>query len=89
MERYKSKKINEVINKYGRSLNLHEIKVRTGAGNGHKYSYISADSTVTNTTNNNNLHKIEKIYTLLANIKGNVNLHKIKAQTGVGNGYRY
>lgn len=85
----KSRKINEVINKYGYTLNLHEIKAKTGAGNGHRNTIMS----VTNNNNNNNISnsspKLEKLYDIIINTKGRVNLHKIKAQTGVGNGYKH
>lgn len=37
MKKHKSLKINEVINKYWGSLNLNEIKAKTGAGNGYRY----------------------------------------------------
>lgn len=88
MEKHKSKKINEVINKYGSTLNLHEIKAITGAGNGHKNTNIPVDSNIANTEVINS-NKIEKIYDAIANINGRVNLHKIKEQTGAGNGYNY
>lgn len=84
MKKHKSAKITEVINKYGSTLNLHEIKAITGAGNGHNHTTISVDNNVVS-----NSHKIEKIYGAITNIRGKVNLHKIKAQTGVGNGYNY
>lgn len=36
MTKHKSEKIHEVVLKHDRKLNLHEIKGKTGAGNGHK-----------------------------------------------------
>ena len=82
----KSRKINEVINKYGYTLNLHEIKAKTGAGNGHRHTVMSVNN---NDTISNNSPKLEKLYAIIINTKGRVNLHKIKAQTGVGNGYKH
>ena len=80
----KSRKINEVINKYGYTLNLHEIKAKTGAGNGHRHTIVNVDNNISN-----NSPKLEKLYEIITNTKGSVNLHKIKAQTGVGNGYTH
>ncbi len=80
----KSRKINEVINKYGYTLNLHEIKAKTGAGNGHRHAIVNVDNDISN-----NSPKLEKLYEIITNTKGSVNLHKIKAQTGVGNGYKH
>lgn len=80
----KSRKINEVINKYGYTLNLHEIKAKTGAGNGHRHTIVNVDNDISN-----NSPKLEKLYEIITNTKGSVNLHKIKAQTGVGNGYKH
>ena len=82
----KSRKINEVINKYGYTLNLHEIKAKTGAGNGHRHTVMSVNN---NDNISNNSPKLEKLYDIIINTKGRVNLHKIKAQTGVGNGYKH
>ena len=39
MKKFKSHKIKETINKSNEDLNLHEIKAKTGAGNGYKHSY--------------------------------------------------
>ncbi len=83
MENNKIKKIYEVINENGRTLNLHEIKAMTGVGNGYNTSDASATPVVT--TDN----KSEKIYDVVTNIKGKINLHEIKAQTGAGNGYKH
>lgn len=81
----KMRKINEVINNYGYTLNLHEIKAKTGVGNGYRHATMNA--------NNNNIssssQKLDKIYDIITNTKGRVNLHKIKAQTGIGNGHKY
>lgn len=87
MENIKAKKINEVFNKYGSTLNLHEIKSITGAGNGYKHTTIHSDNNIVNAVANNS-NKFEKIYNAITNIKGKFNLHQIKAQTGAGNGYR-
>ena len=87
MENIKAKKINEVFNKYGSTLNLHEIKSITGAGNGYKHTTIHSDNNIVNVVANNS-NKFEKIYNAITNIKGKINLHQIKAQTGAGNGYR-
>ena len=38
MKKYKSEKIKEVIHGTDEDLNLHEIKARTGAGNGYKHN---------------------------------------------------
>ena len=37
MKKYKSHKIENVINEHDGNLNLHEIKAKTGAGNGYKH----------------------------------------------------
>lgn len=86
----KFKKINEVINKYGHTLNLHEIKAKTGVGNGYKY----IDEVTTSKTINSNIpkaytHKSHKINDLILNTSKKLNLHEIKAQTGAGSGYKY
>ncbi|MBM6860120.1 hypothetical protein H9X78_06370 [Clostridium saudiense] len=88
MKKHKSEKIEEVVYKYDGKLNLHEIKAKTGAGSGHKYTKDTVDSNPiidksTATT------KTEKIQEAVSNIEGKVNLHKIKAQTGAGNGYKH
>ena len=83
MKNNKIKKIYEVINENGRTLNLHEIKAMTGVGNG--YNNLGGNATpVVSTT-----HKDEKIYDAVTNIRGNLNLHEIKAKTGAGNGYKH
>ena len=61
MENIKAKKINEVFNKYGSTLNLHEIKSITGAGNGYKHTTIHSDNNIVNAVANNS-NKFEKIY---------------------------
>lgn len=87
MIKHKSEKIHEVVHENDRQLNLHEIKAETGAGNGYKHH----DDTITNKTSpakdtfvGNKFHKILQV---VNNIEGKVNLHKIKEQTGAGNGY--
>lgn len=37
MKKHKSQKIKEAIHESDKDLNLHEIKARTGAGNGYKH----------------------------------------------------
>ena len=69
MENIKAKKINEVFNKYGSTLNLHEIKSITGAGNGYKHTTIHSDNNIVNAVANNS-NKFEKIYNAITNIKG-------------------
>ena len=44
MKKHKSEKIEEVVYKYDGKLNLHEIKAKTGAGSGHKYTKDTVDS---------------------------------------------
>ena len=40
--------------------------------------------------NNNYFHiKVKKIYDVVTKIEGRANLHKIKAQTGAGSGYKH
>lgn len=88
MKKHKSKKIHEVINNYNNTLNLHEIKAKTGAGNGYKhYSEVTAsnDPYIPNIV----AHKSHIINSVLLNSKKKLNLHEIKAQTGAGNGYKY
>ncbi|SCI83083.1 BFD-like [2Fe-2S] binding domain [uncultured Clostridium sp.] len=88
MKKHKSEKIEEVVQQHDRKLNLHEIKARTGAGSGHKYSTEAAESNplVNKSTATT---KTEKIQEAVSNVEGKVNLHKIKAQTGAGNGYKH
>ena len=83
MGTHKSKKISEVINKSDEDLNLHEIKAKTGAGSGHKYTTIPSNDNVSKVQ-----HKSHNIYDVVTKIEGKANIHKIKAQTGAGNGYK-
>ena len=86
MKKYKSEKIEEVVQQHDRKLNLHEIKAQTGAGNGYKHPDDTKETLPINDTfvNTNKFHKIHKIVT---NIEGKINLHKIKEQTGAGDGF--
>ena len=87
---HKSHKINEVINEHGTDLNLHEIKAKTGAGSGHKHVSTTLQETKSSSHNNYlTSHKSQKIYDVVTKIKGRANLHKIKAQTGAGSGYKH
>ncbi|MFC3904478.1 hypothetical protein [Clostridium disporicum] len=86
----KSRKINEVINKYGYTLNLHEIKAKTGAGNGYKHiDKVNMSTTINNDTDKTYTHKSHKINDLIINTSKKLNLHEIKAQTGAGSGYKH
>ncbi len=86
MKKHKSEKIQEVVHENDRNLNLHEIKVKTGAGSGYKHPDDTHEASPIKDTfvNTNKFHKIHQVVT---NIEGKANLHKIKAQTGAGNGY--
>ena len=87
---HKSHKINEVINEHGTDLNLHEIKAKTGAGSGHKHVSTTLQETKSSSHNNYlTSHKSQKIYDVVTKIEGRANLHKIKAQTGAGSGYKH
>lgn len=86
MKNHKNEKIHKAIHENDRKINLHEIKAQTGAGNGYKDRKNINESSLANEhfINTNKFHKIEQV---VANIEGRVNLHKIKAKTGAGNGY--
>ena len=88
MKKYKSEKIKEVIHGTDEDLNLHEIKARTGAGNGYAAQNTIKSSDINNTciTNSYN-HKSKKINELLNTAGMKLNLYQIKAMTGAGNGY--
>ena len=58
MKNYKSKKIFKIINNGNKYLNLHEIKNKTGAGNGYK-SNIEASEELS--SYNATIHKSHKI----------------------------
>ena len=55
---HKSKKISEVINKSDEDLNLHEIKAKTGAGNGLSSTNTTPSEMI---DNNNPTHKSHKL----------------------------
>mgnify|MGYP003296786346 CR=1 FL=1 len=87
---HKSSKIHEVVHENDRKLNLHEIKAKTGAGSGHKHTPTScpkSESSINDVFVNT--HKSHNIYNVVTSIEGKANLHKIKAQTGAGNGYKH
>lgn len=88
MKKHKSNKIYEVINKYNNALNLHEIKAKTGAGNGYK-NYIEVATSNNSYMTETVVHKSHIINSVLLNSNKKLNLHEIKAQTGAGNGYKY
>lgn len=82
---HKSKKISEVINKSDEDLNLHEIKAKTGAGNGLSSTNTTPSEMI---DNNNPTHKSHKINEVFNEHGSDLNLHEIKAKTGAGNGYK-
>ncbi len=87
-KKHKSEKINSVVHQNERSLNLHEIKKQTGAGNGHRHS----EDVIKNETkvqNSKNLNKSDHIHSVVHENERNLNLHEIKKQTGAGNGHRH
>ena len=85
---HKSEKIKSVVHENERSLNLHEIKKQTGAGNGHKHSENVA-KTKTKVQDSKNLNKSDHIHSVVHENDRNLNLHEIKKQTGAGNGYKH
>ena len=90
MKKYKSEKIKEVIHGTDEDLNLHEIKARTGAGNGYKHiDKVNMSTTINNDTDKTYTHKSHKINDLIINTSKKLNLHEIKAQTGAGSGYKH
>ena len=86
MGTHKSKKISEVINKSDEDLNLHEIKAKTGAGNGLSSTNTTPSEMI---DNNNPTHKSHKINEVINEHGSDLNLHEIKAKTGAGNGYKH
>lgn len=90
MGKNKSEKINKVLNEENRDLNLHEIKAKTGAGNGYSNTNSLKKDKV-NVSDDVFVHtsKYDKIHKVLAHIEGKANLHKIKSETGAGNGYAH
>lgn len=86
MKKHKSEKIHQVVHENDRDLNLHEIKAKTGAGNGYKH-HSNANSKLYSNNTFINASKYDTIYNVVTDIEGKANLHKIKAQTGAGNGY--
>ena len=88
MKKHKSEKIHQVVHENDRDLNLHEIKAKTGAGNGYKHhSNTNSQSYTSNAFISDS--KYDTIYKVVTDIEGKANLHKIKAQTGAGNGYAH
>ncbi|WP_297993202.1 hypothetical protein [uncultured Clostridium sp.] len=87
MKKYKSHKIEEVIKKND-DLNLHEIKAKTGAGNGYKNitTNIEAGEEICDCKKPHKSHKIKHV---INKHDGNLNLHEIKAKTGAGSGYKH
>ena len=83
---HKSKKISEVINKSDEDLNLHEIKAKTGAGNGLSSTNTTPSEMI---DNNNPTHKSHKINEVFNEHGSDLNLHEIKAKTGAGSGHKY
>ena len=63
----KSEKISQVLNESNTDLNLHEIKAKTGAGNGFKHHTSTSKSSLINNTN-----KSKKIYDIVTNIEGKI-----------------
>ena len=88
MKNYKSKKIFKIINNSNKYLNLHEIKNKTGAGNGYK-NYIEVATSNNSYMTETVVHKSHIINSVLLNSNKKLNLHEIKAQTGAGNGHKY
>ena len=88
MKKYKSHKIQEVIHENDEDLNLHEIKAKTGAGNGYKHNNTNLEigEEISNYGKSNKSHKIENV---INEHDGNLNLHEIKAKTGAGSGYKH
>ncbi|MCI9069657.1 hypothetical protein [Clostridium sp.] len=88
MKKYKSHKIEEVIKKNDDDLNLHEIKAKTGAGNGYKNitTNVEAGEEICDCKKP---HKSYKIKHVINKHDGNLNLHEIKAKTGAGSGYKH
>ena len=88
MKKYKSHKIEEVIKKNDDDLNLHEIKAKTGAGNGYKNitTNLEAGEEICDCKKPHKSHKIKHV---INKHDGNLNLHEIKAKTGAGSGYKH
>lgn len=88
MKKYKSHKIQEVIHENDEDLNLHEIKAKTGAGNGYKHNNpnLEIGEEISNYGKSHKSHKIENV---INEHDGNLNLHEIKAKTGAGSGYKH
>ena len=88
MKKYKSHKIEEVIEQNDEDLNLHEIKAKTGAGNGYKHNNTNLEI-AEKISNYENSHKSHKIENIINENDGKLNLHEIKAKTGAGSGYKH
>lgn len=90
MKKYKSEKIKEVIHRTDEDLNLHEIKARTGAGNGYKHHDYDHDIELGEELGEfDKTHKSHKIKEVINQHDGNLNLHEIKAKTGAGSGHKH
>ena len=63
MKKYKSHKIQEVIHENDEDLNLHEIKAKTGAGNGYKHNNTNLEigEEISNYGKSHKSHKIENV----------------------------
>ena len=82
----KSDKIHEAVSSTEGKINLHTIKAQTGAGNGYSNSNTSPSSNPIKDVFVGN-KKFDKIAQVVTKLEGKANLHKIKAQTGAGDGY--
>ena len=89
MKNHKSHKIKEALHESGEDLNLHEIKARTGAGNGYKHHTHDNVETEKKISGSNVIHKSHKITDVINEHDGNLNLHEIKAKTGAGSGHKH
>ena len=91
MKKHKSQKIKEVIHQSDEDLNLHEIKARTGAGNGYKHHTPNNHhvETAKEISDSDPIHKSHKITNVINEHDGNLKLHEIKAKTGAGSGHKH
>jgi hypothetical protein len=89
MKKFKSPKVKETINKSNEDLNLHEIKAKTGAGNGYKHSYTKDIEVSDEISNSSMFHKSNKIQDVIDEHDGHLNLHQIKTKTGAGSGHKH
>ena len=65
---------------------MHEIKARTGAGNGYKHNTEAAAELG---NYDNFTHKSHKIEQVIQESNEDLNLHEIKAKTGAGSGHKH